>query len=148
MSSGPYDANRPAPPRRVYLAAPYTERETLAALAVALRAASVPIVSTWHDTPQPAHPTSGDLVRASMTNHRDLRSADAAVFVVHRGQPCETWVEFGAAFHRVHCLVLHHEGSRLPISTHTVERDTVPWWTGRKEQTWIVERIRSWYGTL
>lgn len=145
MSSGPYDAARPAPPRRVYLAAPYTERKAIAALAVTLRTAGIPIVSTWHDTPPPStHPTSDELTKASATNHRDLRSANAAVFVVHRGKPLETWVEFGAAFQRIYCLVLHCDGQRLPISTHTVERDIAPWYG----PTWIADRIRNWYGSL
>ena len=141
-------ANRPAPPRALYLAAPLTEQKALAALAVTLRAKGIPIVSTWHDLPIPKHPTSDEKAKASSVNHRDLRSANAAVFVVHRGEPLETWVELGAAFQRVPCLVLHHEGQRLPISVHVVESDLVPWWDGQGEPTWIAERIGVWHGTL
>lgn len=149
MTSGPYEASRPAPPRRVYLAGPYTERSTIAALAAILRAKGLPIVSTWHDLPVPEHPTSEVLAKASSANHRDLRSAQAAVFVVHRGEPMETWVEFGAAFQRIPCLVLHHAGQRLPISVRTedfpVEHDIVPWWY---DDAWLAERIEAWHGAL
>ena len=152
MSSGPHEANQPAPPRRVYLAGPYTERTAIAVLAAALRGKGLRIASTWHDLPVPEHPTSDVLAKASSANHRVLRSAQAAVFVVHRGEPMETWVEFGAAFQRIPCLVLHHEGQRLPISVRTedfpVESDLVPWWDRQGDATRIANRIEAWHGSL
>ena len=150
MSSGIDHANQPAPPRALYLAGPLTEQQSIAALAVALRAAGIPIASTWHDAKIPEHPTRDERIAASRVNHRDLDRADAAVFVAHRGQPLETWVEFGAAFKRIPCFVLHHEGQKLPVSADRADIVAAPleWHDTTTELAWLADRIEAWYGAL
>ena len=156
MSSGIDHANRPAPPRALYLAAPYSEKSRVAALAVALRAASIPVVSTWHDIPEPADIDEAELRRIADRNHRELRRADAAVFLIQRGFPRETYVELGAALEQCkECLVFYDAAEHWTQRAISVYRDRVTmeaapleWHDTTTELAWLTDRIEAWYGAL
>lgn len=156
MSSGIDHANRPAPPRALYLAAPYSEKDRVAALAVALRAANIPIVSTWHDIPEPVDIDEAELRRIADRNHRELRRADAAVFLIQRGFPRETYVELGAGLEQgKECLVFYDPAEHWTQRAISVYRERVTpvaapleWWGGATELAWLADRIEAWHGAL
>ena len=159
MSSGIDHANRPAPPRALYLAAPYSEKDRVSALATFLRtAASIPIASTWHalPTPEPTDIDEAELRCIAERNHRELRRADAAVFLIQRGIPRETYVELGAALEQGKgCLVFYDAAehwTQRAISVYrnrvTMEAAPLEWHDTTTELAWLTDRIEAWYGAL
>lgn len=156
MSSGIDHANRPAPPRALYLAAPYGEKARVRDLAVTLRIAGIPVASTWHDIEDPRDIDEAVLCGIAERNHRELRYAAAAVFLIQRGTPRETYVELGAALERSkECLVFVASGvpwQHLPISVYrarvTMEAVAPETVIHIGERPWLTNRIEAWYGTL
>jgi nucleoside 2-deoxyribosyltransferase len=139
--------SKPAVKGGIYLAGPMGNRRQIDAIAKLL---PVPVVSTWHTKPPPDLPSPEYLAAAARQNHADLATATAVVAVVHRGQPLETWVEFGAALARgIPVLVFYPVGTldALPISVRTVDREPVTW-CAQGETDWIAKWIGAWYGAL
>lgn len=156
MSSGIDHANRPAPPRSLYLAGPYSEKDRVSALATFLRAASIPVVSTWHDIPEPADIDEAELRRIAERNHRELRRTDAAVFLIQRGFPRETYAELGAGLEQgKECLVFfdaaeHWTQRAISVTRERVTMEAAPleWHDATTELAWLADRIEAWYGAL
>lgn len=156
MSSGIDHANQPAPPRALYLAAPYSEKDRVSALAVALRATDIPVISTWHAISEPTDIDEAILRNIAERNHRELRRADAAVFLIQRGFPRETYVELGAALEQgKECLVFYDANehwTQRAISVYrervTMEAAPLEWHDATTELAWLADRIEAWYGAL
>lgn len=160
MTSGIDEASRhwptPTIPIGIYLAAPYSEKARVRDLATVLRAMDIPIASTWHDIEDPPHVDDAELCRRAEVNHGELRHAKAAVFLLHRGTPRETYVEMGAALEQgKECLAFvdpAEHWTQIPISVRRerVTREDVPLestiHTG--ERTWLAMRIAAWFRGL
>jgi hypothetical protein len=107
----------------------------------------VRVVSTWHAADPPELPSPEYLAAAARQNHADLATAKAAVFVTHRGNPLETWVELGAAITRgIPVLVFYPVGTldALPISVRNVNHEPVTW-CAQGETEWIAKWIAAWF---